>query len=163
MSYVLQFQGSAINGDTHGLYYPRLQALACRTGWTLNEPRDLVRVPGTSLLGLGLTDFMTKQIQVSAILPPNMRVRVLAHELGHAFTGRPDLVWPYAPPQKLHTFSEVVAEGVALRVCAGIGLNTMDVSAEYLQQLPQDLVRYAINKECGRVVQIADRILSELN
>lgn len=160
MPYTLQFAGREINGDSHAKYYTPLWMVGEKAGWRLREVREIIQV--VPVPALGLTDFLNNEILVSGLVPSNMKVRVLAHELGHALVGRPDLVWPNLKGTDRILFSETVAESVALRVCRGIGLDVLDVAGGYLSQFPTARVKEALAQERHRICKTADRILSEI-
>jgi hypothetical protein len=161
MPYVLQFSGKEVNGDSHAQFYAPLRELAIREGWEFSEPKGIIKVG--RLDALGLTDFRTKTISISSVLPSNMKVRVLAHELGHALVGIPDLVWPGRGLETTHIIAETVAESVSLRVCHSIGLRILDVSSNYLNALDRFVVAQALEVERQRIHRIADRIVAEIN
>jgi hypothetical protein len=161
MPYVLQFSGKEINGNSHAQFYAPLRALAVREGFECSEVSGIIKVG--QLDALGVTDFRSKSIKISDALPPNMKVRVLAHELGHALVGIPDVVWPGRSYATLSVISETVAESISLRVCHGIGLQVLDVSSNYLNVFDRFVVAQTLEAERQRIHRIADRIVTEIS
>jgi hypothetical protein len=106
-----------IEGDTHAHLLPALQALAAELGYR-------VRAQPVAGAAQGWCDSARREIVVSSSLPANAQVRVLVHEIAHAF----GLGYSEHGRQR----AEVLVDTVTFIVCGAVGLDTSGSSVPYV-------------------------------
>ncbi len=106
-----------IQGDTHEHLLAPLQVLACELGYR-------VRVQPVAGAAEGWCDSARREIVVSSSLPANAQVRVLVHEIAHAF----GLGYSEHGRQR----AEVLVDTVTFIVCGAVGLDTSGSSVPYV-------------------------------
>jgi hypothetical protein len=106
-----------IEGDTHAHLLPALQALAAELGYR-------VRAQPVAGAAEGWCDSARREIVVSSSLPANAQVRVLVHEIAHAF----GLGYSEHGRQR----AEVLVDTVTFIVCGAVGLDTSGSSVPYV-------------------------------
>jgi hypothetical protein len=106
-----------IQGDTHAYLLAPLQVLAGELGYK-------VRVEPVGGAAEGWCDSEKREIVVSSSLPANAQVRVLVHEIAHAFG------LGYSEHGRRR--AEVLVDTVTFIVCGAVGLDTSGSSVPYV-------------------------------